>query len=167
MEYKLLEITLKRCELLCAIEEVAFITADAMVNVNEKMRSTIQDVTQDGRIGRVTICMNKAWGELLHAMTAYTQEGLKEDSLVDNRYIEPDSYKVVLKMPVTFSENSIPIVTDTMSAYMVNMTLAGWFSIVKKDEVGIYVSMAEDNLIKLKRYLNTRVVSSRVRMSVF
>lgn len=167
MEYKLLEIILKRCELLCTMEEVAFITADAMVNVDEKMRSTIQDLTQEGRIGRVTTCMNKAWGELLHALTAYTKEGLKEDNVGNNHYREPENYSVVLKMPISFSENSIPIVTDTMHAYIVNRTLAQWFAVVKKDEAVIYSSMAEDDLVKLKRYLNTRVTTQRVRMSVF
>lgn len=167
MEYKSLTITLSRLELLSDMEEITFITADAMTVQDEKMRSTIQDIAQDGRIGRTTTCLNKAWGELLHSITAYTKNGMTEDVSTNNDYKEPDTYDVTLRMPVSFSNNSVEAVKNAMHSYLVCRAVSYWFSIVKKDEAEMYMAMSDEELMRVKMYLNTRVIPTRLKMSVF
>ena len=160
-------IKLIRSELVYNIELVAYAVGETVKGEDERERSLVMDVCNDGKVDKVTLCLNKAWGELLNDITGYTKIETDEDMKADNVFTCPEEYSVKLCVPNSFSKPNVDAVKNAMHTYLVNKALSGWFAITKKDEVAYYESEALSEISKVKRYLNMRVAPVRIKMHPF
>lgn len=157
-------ITLKRKDLLYDIGNVAYITGDLMEAGDAKAQSGVQDVVNEGNVDVVTRMLDKSFNELVHNLTAYTAEETKEDISLDTAFAVVEEYTLLLKVPENFSKPNARASATAAHSYLVNMVLYEWFSVTKKDEAGLYKEKAEEELKKIRRYLNARVRPVRRRM---
>lgn len=164
---KIIEVSLYRKALVYDAENIAFIIGDNMQGGDEKEKSGVMDVGQDGNIDRVTRVLNKSFNELVYALTAYTKEDTMEDCVVDNLFTEPEVYVLKLSVPVAFSKPNMEAVKTAAHEYLVCMSLFDWFTITKKDEAQGYYDRAQMELVKLKGYLEARTKMTRRRLSTF
>lgn len=160
-----IDVVLFRSELIYDIELVAHVVGEAVKGSDEKDRSLVMDVADDGKVDKTTLNMNKAWCELLNEITGYTKVGIDKDLVSDNRMDIPDSYAVTLNVPESFTKLNVDGVKNAMHAYIVNKALAGWFSMTKKDETEYYARDAWMELAKVKRFLNMRIRPTRIKLS--
>ncbi|MDD3037140.1 hypothetical protein [Bacteroides sp.] len=163
----IITITLLRNEIMYDIELIAYSVGDTVKGMDEKERSLVMDVGDDGKVDKTTQGINKAWGELLNSITGYTKIETNEDLNVDNSFIIPNEYSVRLCVPYSFSKLNAEAVKNSMHAYLVNKALSGWFAITKKDEVSYYESESLIELAKVKKFLNVRVNPVRIKMHPF
>lgn len=159
-------ITLLRSEILYDIELVSYAVGQTVMGEDEQ-RSLIMDVSDDGKIDKTTLNLNKAWGELLNEITGYTKAGMDVDVDVFNILVIPEKYEVRLCVPDSFTKLNAEAVKNSMHAYLANKALEGWFAITKKDEVQYYANEARLELSKVKRFLNTRIKPLRIKMNPF
>lgn len=164
---RFVSIKLIRSELIYNIALVAYAVGETVKGEDERERSLVMDVCDDGKADKVTLCLNKAWGELLNYITGYTKIETDEDMKADNVFISPEQYLVKLCVPHSFSKPNVDAVKNAMHAYLVNKALSGWFAITKKDEVAYYESEALKEIAKVKRFLNVRVKPVRIKMHPF
>lgn len=162
-----ISIKLVRTELMYDISLVAYSVGETVKGEDEKERSLVMDVCDDGKVDKLTININKAWGELLNDITGYTKVEADEDVKADNVFLSPSMYSVELFVPDSFSKLNVDAVKNAMHAYLVDKALAGWFAITKKDEVEYYENQASMELAKVKRFLNVRVKPVRIKMHPF
>lgn len=160
-------ITLIRSELLYDIELVAYAVGETIRGEDERERSLVMDVSDDGKADKTTINMNKAWGELLNEITGYTKIGMDENVDTNNILVIPEQYEVRLRVPDAFTKLNAEAVKNAMHAYLVNKALEGWFAITKKDELEYYANESRLELAKVKRFLNMRIKPLRIRMNPF
>lgn len=163
IQYHILQITIPSKEVMADIIDATYITADNMIVDNEKIKSSIMDAAEDGRRSRVITFMNRAWGELLHAISGYIYEPLTDDISELSQYTE-GYYIVSLNMPETFNTVSVQAVKGAMQDYLVDSALAGYFAIVKKDEAGMYYEKASTDLARVKKFLASRISPQRLKM---
>lgn len=164
---RVIAITLFLSELVYDIELVSYAVGETIKGEDEKDRSLVMDVSIDGKIDKMALNLNKAWGELLNEITGYTKVGMDEDIDVANIFVIPEKYEVRLRVPDSFTKLNAEAVKNSMHAYLVNKALEGWFAIAKKDEVGYYANEARLELAKVKRFLNTRIRPLRIRLTPF
>ena len=160
-------IKLIRSELVYNIELVAYAVGETVKSEDERESSVVIDICDDGKVDKVTMCLNKAWGELLNDMTGYTKIETDEDINTDNTFVSPEEYLVCICVPDSFSKLNVEAVKNAMHAYLVNKVLSGWFAVTKKDEVAYYESEALAEIAKVKRFLNMRVKPIRIKMHPF
>lgn len=164
---RVITITLFRHELVYDIELVAYAVGETVKGEDEKERSLVIDICDDGKVDKTTLNINKAWGELLNEITGYTKIGMDEDVDVVNILVIPEKYEVRLCVPDNFTKLNAEAVKNSMHAYLVNKALEGWFAITKKDEIQYYANEAKIELAKVKRFLNMRIKSLRIKLSPF
>lgn len=187
---KSISVTLYRKLLTYEVESVAFITGEVLATEDDKLRAGIMDVArEDCRIDRLNITLNKAFGELVHALTAYTETPIADNVSITNMSLDPESsiynlnpitlydsltvsdytgdFFIRLYVSDNFSAPNIPAIKNAMSAYVVNKALAEWFSITKKDEVSMYEEKAEREILNLHRFMRARVTPVRRKLSTF
>lgn len=162
-----IEVTLLRGELIYDIELVAHVVGETVRSEDERDRSIVMDVADDGKVDKTTLNINKAWCDLLNETTGYTKVVVDDDMASDNSFIAPEEYVVVLTVPESFTKLNVEAIKNAMHAYVVNKALEGWFSMTKKDEVAYYANEARMELAKVKRFLNMRIRPTRIRLSPF
>lgn len=161
-----ISIKLIRAELIYDINLSAYAVGET-IRGEDNDRSLVMDICDDGKVDKVTMCLNKAWGELLNDMTGYTKIETDEDMDADDVFTSPEEYSVRLCVPNSFSKLNVEAVKNAMHTYLVNEALAGWFAITKKDEVAYYEDKSLIELAKVKRFLNVRVKPVRIKMYPF
>lgn len=164
---KLVDITLYRKSLLYDISNIAYIVADSAPNLDEKIRSVITDICEEGNVDRVTRTMNRAYNDLLNRLYAYTKERVLEESKIDDLFSEPLEYKIQMMVPEDFSKTTVSALSEYLHEYIVDVVLEEWLSITKKDEVGIWQEKADIVLGRAKSMINNRVGAIKRKLSVF
>ncbi|WP_321331873.1 hypothetical protein [uncultured Bacteroides sp.] len=156
----MITITLNREAILYDIGNIAYITGDLM-HSDVKDQSGVQDVNNEGNIDKVTRILNKSFNELVYGLTAFTKKDYTEDIVLDDNFSVPGEYVLELSTSLTFSSTNAKAVMTAAHEYMVDMVLFEWFTITKKDEFELYKMKADEELLKMKRYLNSRTKAVR------
>lgn len=150
---KTVTVTLKRPEILARVEGITHITAESMQGVDEKTRSDLKDIAQDGRVGEVNELMNIAWGDLMHTISGYVKKEMSDDISVSNDYQVTNEYKVSLSLSETFNSSCADSVVRAMNNFMANRIMGGYYLLLDDSKFQHYENKAEHDLIDIKRYL--------------
>lgn len=164
---KQIDITLYRNSLLYDISNIAYIVADSAPDLDEKIRSVITDICEEGNVDRVTRIMNRAYNDLLNRLYAYTKERVLEESKINDLFSEPLEYKIQMMVPEDFSKTTVSALGEYFHEYIVDVVLVEWLSITKKDEVGIWQEKADAVLGRARSMINDRVGAIKRKLSVF
>ena len=164
---KQIEIILYRKSLLYDISNIAYIVADSAPDLDEKTRSVITDICEEGNVDRVTRIMNRAYNDLLNRLYAYTKERVLEENKINDLFSEPLEYKIQMMVPEDFSKTTVSALSEYLHEYMVDVVLVEWLSITKKDEVGIWQEKADAVLGRARSMINDRVGAIKRKLSVF
>lgn len=161
------DITLYRNSLLYDISNIAYIVGDSIPDLDDKVRSAITDICEEGNIDRITRIMNRAYNDLLNLLYAYTKERVLEENRVDNLFSEPVEYKIRMMVPEDFSKTTVSALSECLHEYIVNIVIADWLSITKKDEMSTWQEKADIVLGRAKNIINDRVGAIKRKLSVF
>lgn len=164
---KQIEIILYRKSLLYDISNIAYIVADSAPDLDEKIRSVITDICEEGNVDRVTRIMNRAYNDLLNHLYAYTKERVLEESKINDLFSESLEYKIQMMVPEDFSKTTVSALGEYFHEYIVDVVLVEWLSITKKDEVGIWQEKADAVLGRARSMINDRVGAIKRKLSVF
>lgn len=164
---KQVEIILYRNSLLYDISNIAYIVADSAPDLDEKTRSVITDICEEGNVDRVTRIMNRAYNDLLNRLYAYTKERVLEEGKINDLFSEPLEYKIQMMVPEDFSKTTVSALSEYLHEYIVDVVLVEWLSITKKDEVGIWQEKADAVLGRARSMINDRVGAIKRKLSVF
>lgn len=164
---KQIEIILYRKSLLYDISNIAYIVADSAPDLDEKTRSVITDICEEGNVDRVTRIMNRAYNDLLNRLYAYTKERVLEENKINDLFSEPLEYKIQMMVPEDFSKTTVSALSEYLHEYIVDVVLVEWLSITKKDEVGIWQEKADAVLGRARSMINDRVGAIKRKLSVF
>lgn len=164
---KLVEITLYRNSLIYDISNAAYIVADSTPELDDKVRSAITDICESGNVDRITRIMNMGYNELLNRLYAYTKERVLEENKVDDLFPEPEKYIIRMMVPEDFSKTTVSALGEYLHEYIVDIALADWLSITKKDEVATWQEKADVVMGKIRSMINDRVGAIRRKVSPF
>lgn len=164
---KQIEIILYRKSLLYDISNIAYIVADSAPDLDEKTRSVITDICEEGNVDRVTRIMNRAYNDLLNRLYAYTKERVLEENKINDLFSESLEYKIQMMVPEDFSKTTVSALSEYLHEYIVDVVLVEWLSITKKDEVGIWQEKADAVLGRARSMINDRVGAIKRNLSVF
>ena len=98
---------------------------------------------------------------ILDTETDISEEGRKTD---DKLTAEAQPIVIKLKMPSNYDFSCKQTLSTAMHDYIVYNTLAEWFNITSKDEVGGYTQLALNALLRIRKALNKRVKPNRYRL---
>lgn len=166
-KHKQVDIILYRKSLLYDIANIAYIVADSAPELDEKIRSVINDICEEGNVDRVTRILNRAYNDLLNRLYAYTKERVLEESKIDDLFSEPLEYKIRMMVPEDFSKTTVSALGEYLHEYIVDIVLAEWLSITKKDEVATWQEKADAALGRARSMINDRVGVIQRKLSVF
>ena len=167
-----------RSEILHKLRAAAYITADNMIVDNEKIKSSIMDIGEEGRVGRVNTFINRAWGEICHILSGYVLEVLDtpepyfsalpiilaSEWTLNGEHKDNEMFLMEISVHDNFQPISSQALVDAIEDYMVYSALYGYFAIVKKDESEYYNDMMSKCVVKAKNTLASRRTPRRIRM---
>lgn len=164
---KQVDITLYRKSLLYDTSNTAYIIADSIPDLDDKVRSAITDICEGGNVDRVTRVINRAFNDLLNLLFAYTKDRVVEENKVDDLFSEPEVYKIRMMVPRDFSKTTVSALGEYLHDYIVNLVIVDWLSITKKDEAAIWQDKADTIFGKVRSIMNDRVGAIKRKMSTF
>jgi hypothetical protein len=160
---KSLVITLHRTDLLKDIDEKAYLISQTTDNRTDQQRAAIADIEQDGQSGILNEYINEAWAEILHAISGYIPKSLDADTTDNSNYNEYDTFTCQILATINFNANAIPAVKNALKNYLEDYALGMYLSITDKTNATIFLSKADDDKWKLKKYLASGVRPWRLR----
>ena len=163
LEPKHLTVMMLRSDIITAINEKANLIARATPNLTDEQRVLLKDIAEEGQDGIVADAINDAWGELVHAVSGYTEDMIAEDVVIESTFQNNTEYKVVLDAARNFSWQSVNAVGRGCRAYLIHYALAYYLNLIGMSELAASMAAtAEDSLADTKRYLAGAVRPYRV-----
>ena len=155
VEKKTKKLLFSRSELIYDVSNYSYVEADIMAEGDECRRHQVFDITQDGNVDRVTRVLNTAYTEIVEMLYPYTKQDMTDEEVKDDRLKEPETYTVVLTLPVSFSQTTIDLLSELIHEYLVCRVLADWMSITNPDSEGKW----EKKFTLIKEKIRSSLVS--------
>lgn len=148
----------KADNLLYDIKNIAFMTGDQLPEQpDEKVRSNIQDVAEEGNVDFLRRKLELAYHEVKERLYTYLERMTFPVEIEDDDIRERHEYVMALRVPVEASESTLELVKNLIHEYLVNFTLAEWFAIVKKDEAQVYYGRCDTYIDRIKECMTHRI----------
>lgn len=167
-EYKKVkvEFILRRDQLIYDISNGAFIEGDIMPEDSGKLRTTLQDLTQDGNIDRTDRVMNLAVSECEEMLYPYTKKEVRAESC-DNAPSELDRYVISAELPEQFSQTTVDMLAKLLHEYVVSRVLADWIFSTKPESMAKWLDRVDDVKARIKQTMSIRRKKIRRGVSPF
>lgn len=113
------------------------------------------DIIQDGNVDRVTRVLNTAHTEIVEMLYPYTKQDVNDEEILDDKLNETDVYRIVLKIPASFSKSTIDLLSKLIHEYFVCRIMADWMSITNPDSEAKW----EKKFISIREKIRSSLVS--------
>lgn len=146
----------KRAELLYDAENYSYVEGDIMKEDDEHARHQVIDIGQEGNVDRVTRVLNLAHAECVEMLFPYTKTEIPDNLWRLNDILNaPDAYRIVLKLPESFSVTTVKLLEHLIHEYLVCRVLADWMSITNPRSMANW----EMKLNSIREKIQTSLVS--------
>ncbi len=161
---KVVNLTFYRSELIYDISNKAYVEGDVMTEENMHAKHQTIDITQDGNVDWVNRTLNLAFSECVEMMYPYTKIASEDPENYDDVQTAPETYKVTLVVPLTFSKTTGDLLSKLIHEYLVARVLSDWFSTTNPQVAARWLTRMED----LKESLRGKVahIGCRVRLKL-
>lgn len=157
--------TFGREEILYDVANIAYVAGDVSPKDDHEKHQLI-DIIQDGNVDRVTRVMTLAFSEVVEILHRFTKVEVGKTGMpgrweltsgfagipLNNEFIEPDQYHVIMRVPATYSETTLVVLKNYIHEYVCCSILADWMSITNKEEWETWVAKREEVKEKLNGY---------------
>ena len=156
---KELTITEEVRELVYDIQNKTYLTGQARETEGKSYQSVsnmqISDDEEDGY--QIRRSLANAFSELKSILSEYLYEDRTTgNNRVQNEIDNNGKLTLVFKLPLNYNNTSADSLGNGIHSYLVEMTLADWFSITNKEDSEIYAKRSVVNLENVKRALYRR-----------
>lgn len=129
-----------RTELLYDIANYAYVEGQPM----ESGAEYVQDIAADGNRDRVGRVLNMAYGECVERLYPFASRPALDGTAMDDMATEPTEYRISLRLPPHFAEETLRLLRNCIHEYMVCRAVADWMSITKPDAEQRWRAKAEE-----------------------
>lgn len=150
-------------ELCFDIANLAFIEGHIMVDVDDEIRHTLQDIVEEGNRERVERVLDKGHAILTEALYPYTKRPLILDHLHDRAQRRP-VYGIRLELPKDFSQTTLNLMERLVHEYLVCDVVYDWLSITNTPKAAVWREKRDEAYAGLRRCVNNRRGEKRVRI---
>ncbi len=153
--YRIAVLLFKHKELLYDIANLAFVEGHIMVEVDDEIRHTLQDIVQEGNRDRVERILDKAHAVLTELLYPYTKVELRKKVLND-RLPRRSVFGIRLRLPDDFSQTTLNLMERLVHEYLVCDVLQDWLSITHPEKTRIWIEKREEAKVALRACVNSR-----------
>lgn len=162
-DMKHITVMMLRSDIMTAMNEQANLMARATPDLTDEQRVLLKDMLEEGQNGIVADAIEDAWANLVHAVSGYADEMLREDTTIESKWVNNYEYKVVLDVTRNFSGLSLNAVGRGCRAYIIHYALAYYLNLVgMPEQAASFTAISENDLADTKRYLAAAVRPYRV-----
>lgn len=153
----------RRKELFYDIANMAFVEGHVMVEVDDEVRHTLQDIVEEGNRDRVERILDKAHAVITEALYPYTMRQVCLDHLDNRRQYRP-VFGIRLVIPKDFSQTTLNLMERLVHEYLVCDVLQDWLSITNPSKAEIWMMKRDEAHAALRRCVNNRRGPDRSRI---
>ena len=161
MAKKTITITLYMSELIYDVQNKTYLTGRSRNNgKNFEEVANMQANDDDENSAQIIRSIDNAFSTVKTKLAEYIEEA---GTTSDNKLPDGTSnISISLKMPSNFNQASINSISSALHKYIVNMSIADWFTITNKADAADYITLAASNLVEVIEAINKRVRPTRV-----
>ncbi|MFI3239846.1 MAG: hypothetical protein R3Y22_04580 [Bacteroidales bacterium] len=143
-------------KLLFDITFSTYMVGEGLTEMQAKERYMVQSATDSDREGKIYRLIDTAWHNILEQLSAYIEDVQSELLEVDNLISIPESLTISLNIDSAIPNHSCEAITSYIHNYIVNYALWNWFLLTKRDEVDIYIGLANKDMSNIIRIVTMR-----------
>ena len=156
--------------LLYDIRNGAYVESDVMKDAGEQRDNTharhvTADIGETGNVDRVRRILGVIHQEVKDLLYPYTKEEVVEEVISDQPEA-PDSYDVVLTVPVTMSRTTMQLLSKLVHEYMVARVLEDWLASTNAEASAVWGEKAEAKKTEISNAKNKRIKPLTRKISV-
>lgn len=156
--------------LLYDIRNGAYVESDVMKDAGEQRDNTharhvTADIGEAGNVNRVRRILDVVHQEVKDLLYPYTKEEVVAE-VISDQPLEPDSYDVVLTVPVTMSRTTMQLLSKLIHEYMVARVLADWLSSTNEGAAAVWAEKADKKKTEISAAKNKRTEPLTRKISV-
>ncbi len=157
---KSIAITLYMSELIYDIQNKTFLTGRSRQDGdNHEKVANMQANDDDENINQVLRSIGEAFSQLKTKLSEYI---ISEQTTGNNVQIDGETNLTVgLTMPSNYNQATVDTVSAGLHQYIVNSSVADWFTITNKDDAADYIAKAGLNIQQVREAINKRVRPQR------
>lgn len=156
-----------RKELLYHIKNNAYKEWDVMNDGDgdEHAKHVAVEICEPGNIDRVNDLLSLIHADVIEMLHPYTKKELV-DEVVEVKIEEPESYDVVLTVPVTMSRTTVLHLSKLIHEYMVCRIIGDWLGTPNAQAASVWLGKAEDAKTRINEVKNYRTRPQTRKISV-
>lgn len=158
----------KREGLLYEIATMGFVEGD-LQSEEEKAHDAhqTQDIVEDGNVDRVTRMLDLAYTTCKERLYPYSKEDETGDIVMDDDFMETDTYDIVLTVPETFTKMHAEHLRNLIHEYLIGAAIGDWLSVTKPKAAENWLAKAEASIEEAKETMFVAGKTMERPMSVF
>lgn len=143
-------------KLLYDITFSTYMLGEGLSEEQAKERYMVQSATDSDREGKVFRFIDKAWHNILEQISAYVYQEQTDSLTVDNNVIIPDCLNLTLNIDNAIPNHSCEAISGYIHSYIVNYVLWNWFLLTKREDVKLYIDLANKDMDNIIRVVSMR-----------
>ncbi len=153
----------KHEDLIYDIANMAFVEGHIMVDADDEIRHTIQDIAQEGNRDRVERVLDTAHAIITELLYPYTKEEIRR-AVVDSRLPRRHVIGIRLEIPNEFSQTTLNLLERLVFEYFVCDVLQDWLSVTNPQKSVVWKDKREEIRVMIRRCVTNRRGNKRVRI---
>lgn len=156
MAKKAISITLYMSELIYDIQNKTYLTGRSRNSGNNHEEvANMQANDDDENLNQVLRSIGNAFATLKTKLSEYIVD---EKTTSTNELISgDDNLQVGLSMPSNYNQSTVDTISAALHQYIVNSSVADWFTITNKNDATDYVTLSAANVEQIREAINKRV----------